>query len=343
MLDQENKSPTTYEYPEDIESSVNQPVYPTTQKLYTKDPESIPLFATTSTAPYVSTNVPRHPYGTSFYSQLWTLSGRAFTNFYRNFYLMPAHFLSAIVMGLLLGAIYWKLGIDLAACQNRLGSMFFMCCLLCFGAMSSLELFITERAIFVRERANGYYRPLAYFVSKTLFDLIPLRIFPPIIMGSIAYFMIGLRHDDIVHFVYFILILTLFNLVSGALCIMIGSIAPSVASGNIIATILILTSSLFSGFLLNKDSIPAYLNWIKYTSFWNYAFESLCINEFYGVTVVINPKGMPRYLADGNFWLKELGMDHTRMFYDVIILGAFAIGFMIFSCVLLVGFVKEKR
>jgi ABC-type multidrug transport system permease subunit len=175
--------------------------------------------------------------------------------------------------------------------------------------MSSLELFITERAIFVRERANGYYRPLAYFVSKTLFDLIPLRIIPPILMGSIAYFMIGLRHHDSVsHFFYFILILTLFNLVSGALCIMIGAIAPSVASGNVIATILILTSSLFSGFLLNKDSIPKYLSWIQYTSFWNYAFESMCINEFHGVTVVINPKGMPRYLADGDFWLNELGM-----------------------------------
>jgi len=293
-----------------------------------------------------SRRIVRHPYATSFYSQLSTLSSRAFTNFYRNFYLMPVHYLSAIIMGVLLGCIYYKLDIDLAAVQNRLGSLFFMCCILCFGAMSSLELFITERAIFVRERANGYYRPLAYFISKTLFDLIPLRLVPPVLMGSIAYFMIDLRRDtpsDLVHFGYFILILTIFNLASGALCIAVGSIAPSVASGNIIATISILTSSLFSGFVLNKGSIPYYLSWIKYLSFWNYTFEALCINELKGVTVIINPKGLPRYLADGEFWLRELVMDSANFYYDIIILSGFAVGFLILSCLLMMCFVREKR
>jgi hypothetical protein len=51
-----------------------------------------------------------------------------------------------------------------------------MCSLLCFAAMSSLELFITEREVFVRERANGYYRGLSYYFAKILFDVIPLRV-----------------------------------------------------------------------------------------------------------------------------------------------------------------------
>jgi hypothetical protein len=68
------------------------------------------------------------------------------------------------------------LGVNIAGCQSRIGSIFFMCSLLCFAAMSSLELFITEREVFVRERANGYYRGLSYYFAKILFDVIPLRV-----------------------------------------------------------------------------------------------------------------------------------------------------------------------
>jgi hypothetical protein len=47
--------------------------------------------------------------------------------------------------------------------------------------------------------------------------VIPLRIIPPIIMGSIAYYMIGLRNTSITHFLWFILILVLFNIVAGSM------------------------------------------------------------------------------------------------------------------------------
>jgi len=45
------------------------------------------------------------PYATSFLSQFVTLSKRNFYNFIRNYYLMPAHFGAAIILGLLLGGV----------------------------------------------------------------------------------------------------------------------------------------------------------------------------------------------------------------------------------------------
>ena len=167
----------------------------------------------------------RLPFATSFLSQFLVLSKRAFFNFVRNFYLMPAHFGSAVILGLLLGGIYWQLGINLAASQNRVGVIFFLCSVLAFSAMSSLELFVSERTLYTREKANGYYRPMSYFFSKIAFDIIPLRVAPPLIMGSICYYMIGLR-GNWNHFFWFLLILTLFNVVAGSLCLVIASIAP---------------------------------------------------------------------------------------------------------------------
>jgi hypothetical protein len=93
------------------------------------------------------------PYATSFYSQLLTLMKRSSKNFVRNIFLMPVHYIASIVAGIGLGLVsllvieidnvfkvYFQLSNDIAANQNRLGTIFFMCSLLCFGAMSSLEI-----------------------------------------------------------------------------------------------------------------------------------------------------------------------------------------------------------
>jgi ABC-type multidrug transport system permease subunit len=162
-------------------------------------------------------------------------------------------------------------------------------------------------------------------------------------MGSISYYMIGLRSTNISHFLYFLLILILFNIVAGSACICIAAIAPNVASANVITIMVILISSLFGGFLINRKIIPIYLQWMQYISFWNYPFEALMINEFFGAEILIDPEGMRAYPGTGIFILNNLGMSPNRFFIDIIITSLFAIFFLILSAVLLNFFVKEKR
>lgn len=287
------------------------------------------------------------PYATSFYSQLWTLSKRATANFIRNFYLMPAHFGAAIILGLLLGFIYWQQSNNLKAVQNRLGCLFFMCSLLSFMAMSSLELFIAERSVYVAERGNGYYTSSAYFFSKVLLDIVPLRILPAIFMGSIAYWMIDLRHGAS-HFCYFLLVLTLFNIASGAQCIAIGSVAPSVAAANITTIVVILSSSLFGGFLLSKLAIPPWISWFQWLSLYNYALEALAVNELYDWPILVDPVNVgnvkfPAIKARGQFILQQFGLDRSRFYIDISALAAYSVFFLFLSLVLLSYCVREKR
>lgn len=282
------------------------------------------------------------PYATSFLDQFYYLSRRAFSNFIRNFFLMPAHYGSAIILGLVLGGLYWKLGINLQASQNRVGVLFFMCTVLAFGAMSSLELFISERVIYIRERANGYYRPMAYFFSKILFDILPLRIVPPLLMGSIAYFMIGLRSSPL-SFFYFLTIIVLFNIVAGALCLIIASVAPSVAAANVIAIGCILVATLFAGFLVNRDSLPPWLSWVFYSSFFAYAFEALLINELTRMPIIIDAQGVKPYPGSGDFILRLFGMDVDRFYLDIVVLFCFGFIFIVIAGILIKYFVKEKR
>ena len=48
-----------------------------------------------------------------------------------------------------------------------------------------MDSFFQERPLFLRQRASGMYRTTAYVIAKTLGDVIPMRVFPPLIMGKL--------------------------------------------------------------------------------------------------------------------------------------------------------------
>lgn len=132
-----------------------------------------------------------------------------------------------------------------------MGLFFFYEALLGFMCLTSLQVFSTERILFIRERANGYYSPATYFLAKVLFDIIPLRVVPPLMMGLISYYMVGLV-EGVNEFLKFLLVLVLFNLTAAALCLAIGVVFKNVSMANLLSVLVMLFSMLFAGLLLNK-------------------------------------------------------------------------------------------
>jgi ATP-binding cassette subfamily G (WHITE) protein 2 len=45
----------------------------------------------------------------------------------------------------------------------------------------------------------GYYYTSAYFMSKLLCDMIPVRVIPTIIFATVVYFMVGFQVLDALH------------------------------------------------------------------------------------------------------------------------------------------------
>jgi ABC-type multidrug transport system permease subunit len=101
-----------------------------------------------------------------WFTQFRILADRTFKNLYRNPMLMFAHYTIAVVLALLCGGLFYKVENTIAGFQNRMGLFFFFEALLGFMCLTSLQVFSTERILFVRERANGYYSPVTYFLSK---------------------------------------------------------------------------------------------------------------------------------------------------------------------------------
>ncbi|KAG1759716.1 hypothetical protein EDD22DRAFT_904851 [Suillus occidentalis] len=277
----------------------------------------------------------------SWGTQFTILSGRAFKNLYRDPALLAAHYLSSVVLALICGLFFHNVSDDIAGFQNRLGIFFFTLALFGFSCLSSLGLFANERVLFMRERANGYYSTFTYFSSKVLFDILPLRLVPPIVFGGIVYGLVGLV-PTVPAFWKFMLTLVLFNLTTASVILLLSITFASSSVGE-------LSCLLFTGLLINRETVTPALQWLHTVSFFHAAFEALAVNELrylqlkeikYGVRVRQLRWVMVTYtvincalkFSSQSFWWPNISL-----------LGIFFVVFTTASFFMLHFFVKERR
>ncbi|KAL0081558.1 putative ABC transporter [Phycomyces blakesleeanus] len=274
-------------------------------------------------------------------TQFRILADRTFKNLYRNPMLMFAHYAISVALALICGGLFYRVSNTIAGFQNRMGLFFFYEALLGFMCLTSLQVFSSERILFVRERANGYYSPGTYFLSKVLFDIIPLRVVPPLMMGLISYYMVGLV-EGTANFFKFLLVLVLFNLTAAAACLVIGIVFKNGSMANLLSCMVMLFSMLFAGLLLNKDSMSPYFGWLKHLSFFNYGLEALLVNEMLYLQLIEERYGL-NIDVPGATILSTFGFNAKNYWPDVIKLGVMFMSLIVFAFVWLVFFVKERR
>ncbi|KAK0655661.1 hypothetical protein B0T16DRAFT_15839 [Cercophora newfieldiana] len=273
--------------------------------------------------------------------QFVILSQRTWRNLYRNPMLMLTHYAIAILLAVFAGYLFYGLTIDIAGFQNRLGLFFFVLALFGFSTLTSLGVFSQERLLFVRERANGYYHPVTYFAAKVLFDIVPLRIIPPMLLGSIVYPMTGL-YPDAGKFFIFMLVLVLFNFAAAGVCLFIGIVCKDGSVANLIGSLVMLFSLLFAGLLLNHNAIPAAAIWLQWLSIFHYGFEALIVNEVTPLTLIDHKIGVD-ITVPGAAILSAFGFDNQAMWPDIINLGVFGVAFIILAYGAMHILLVEKR
>ncbi|THG96392.1 hypothetical protein EW026_g5435 [Hermanssonia centrifuga] len=278
----------------------------------------------------------------SWGTQFRILSGRAFKNLYRDPALLTAHYISAVVVGGICGILFYQSGFDISGVQNRLGLFFFTLALFGFSCLSSLGLFANERILFMRERANGYYSTFTYFSAKVFFDVLPLRVVPPLVFGAIVYSLVGLV-PEVAIFWKFIFALVMFNLTTASIILLLSIAFANTNLAALVGTFIMLFNLLFAGLLVNRDALHPSLQWLYYVSFFHAAYEGLCVNELrylqlkehkYGVDIEIPVASVLSMfgLRAQSYWWPDMGL-----------LCIFFGSFTVISFLTLHFYVKEKR
>uniref|UniRef100_A0A8C1HFM6 ATP-binding cassette, sub-family G (WHITE), member 2c n=1 Tax=Cyprinus carpio carpio TaxID=630221 RepID=A0A8C1HFM6_CYPCA len=202
-------------------------------------------------------------YATPFYYQLMLVSGRTIRNILRNPQTSYAQLFLNIFFGILVGLIYYQIPHTLPeALQNRTGAFFFLVINMVFGNLSAVELFISERVLFIHENSSGFYRTSVYFLSKVFADLLPNRILPVFIFSAIPYFMMGLKPDVEVFFLYCVT-LSMVSLSAVSLAFLVSASVGSFAMANILIALPYVVMMVFGGFLVNLNSMLSWMSWLN--------------------------------------------------------------------------------
>ncbi|KAJ4939799.1 hypothetical protein JOQ06_029235, partial [Pogonophryne albipinna] len=221
-------------------------------------------------------------YKTGFFTQFRWVLKRTFQNLVLNPQTSFAQIAVSLLLALIVGVIFFGVKNDASGLQNRTGALYFMTIDQCFSSLSSAELFIAERKLFIHEYISGYYRVSVYFLCKMLSDFITLRTIPAILYGCVSYFMIGLK-PTLAAFFIFVFSMTMVAYTATAMALAISADQTVVAIANIFMTITCMVMMIFAGFLVNLPSIASWFAWLKYFSIPRYGLAALQINEFTGL------------------------------------------------------------
>ncbi|KAM9335198.1 broad substrate specificity ATP-binding cassette transporter ABCG2-like [Symphorus nematophorus] len=227
-------------------------------------------------------------YNTGFLTQFKWVLKRTFRNLMLNPQTSIAQVAVTLFLAVVVGAIFFDVKQDESGIQNRFGALFFIVVNQCFSSLSSAELFISERKLFIHEYISGYYRLSVYFLSKILSDIITLRTIPAIVFTCVAYFMIGLKPTAEAFFL-FMFSVTLVAYTATSMALAISADQTVVAIANIFMTIACVFMMIFAGLLVNLPSIVFWLAWLKYLSIPRYGLAALQANEFTGLSFTQEP------------------------------------------------------
>jgi ATP-binding cassette subfamily G (WHITE) protein 2 len=280
-------------------------------------------------------------YPTNFLWQLFVVIVRSTLNILRNPQLTVIQFIINIIFALIVGFLYLQLDTGPNGYQNRIGAIFFIIMNQIFGNMNAVELFISQKPLFIHENASGFYRVSVYFLAKIICDIIPLRFIPLCFFCVIAYFMIGFQIQADKFFIFF-MTMFLTSLASSSIAFFFSALVPLSAIASLLIAMCYVFQMLFGGFLITLESLPVWLQWLQYFSIFRYSVEALAVNEISGLTFNVTINNVTTQEVAGESLLEVQGFDPNWLYYDWLGLFGFILIFTAFTYVVMRLLKKEK-
>mmetsp|Transcript_121378 Transcript_121378/g.348777 ORF Transcript_121378/g.348777 Transcript_121378/m.348777 type:complete len:628 (+) Transcript_121378:79-1962(+) len=232
--------------------------------------------------------LPTIPQRKGFCTELAALALREVKNTLRDKATLGARFGSTIFLTLIYGLVFFQIGNedmekgvlvtrDGYDGQSHAGALTMVGVSGMFGAAQPLLLtFASERPVFIREHSSNMYGPIPYFISKTAVEL-PLVGLQTLLMWVIAYFLMGMNGNFIVHFFGTCLI----SLASASTALLAASSVSDAKQAMEVAPGLFVPQILFAGFFIKMESIPVFARWLQYICSLKWGMNILLWNEFF--------------------------------------------------------------
>ncbi|KAK6747009.1 hypothetical protein RB195_000323 [Necator americanus] len=269
------------------------------------------------------TEVPHGRRRLDFFTQVAALLHRYSLDNMRNPSLARAKLLQKFVMGLFIGLLYLRTPLTFVGIGNINGALFYIVAELTYSTLFGILTCLPgDYPLVVREYHDGIYYIFSYYLARIL-SYVPLFSLDGLLMLYVCYWMVGFS-SSVIQVVFATVIAFLIEQSSSAFGVMLSCISPSYPVAVSLAGPLLTLLSLTGGFYANVGSLPPYVAWIQYLSWFRYGFEALAINQWNNVNN-----------ANSTFWndqirddvLSRFSFKADRFALDQLLMVAFILAF----------------
>ncbi|XP_017120241.1 protein white [Drosophila elegans] len=220
-----------------------------------------------------------YTYKATWFMQFRAVLWRSWLSVLKEPLLVKVRLIQTTMVAILIGLIFLGQQLTQVGVMNINGAIFLFLTNMTFqNVFATINVFTSELPVFMREARSRLYRCDTYFLGKTIAEL-PLFLTVPLVFTAIAYPMIGLR-AGVMHFFNCLALVTLVANVSTSFGYLISCASSSTSMALSVGPPVIIPFLLFGGFFLNSGSVPVYLKWLSYLSWFRYANEGLLINQW---------------------------------------------------------------
>lgn len=217
-------------------------------------------------------------YPTSQFHQFWVVLKRTLLFSYRDWTLMYLRLFAHLLVGFLIGALYYDIGNDGAKVLSNLGFLFFNMLFLMYTSMTITILsFPLEMPVLLKENFNRWYSLKSYYLAISVADL-PFQAIFCVVYVTIVYYFTS-QPWELMRFSMFLGACLMIAFVAQSVGLVVGA-AMNVQNGVFLAPVMSVPFLLFSGFFVSFDAIPVYLRWITYLSYIRYGFEGTALATY---------------------------------------------------------------
>ncbi|XP_042225060.1 protein scarlet-like [Homarus americanus] len=265
----------------------------------------------------------------NWWIQLYWLTWRSLLDSYRNPDVHAIRILQKIIMALLIGVCYTNVTLNQAGVQDIEGVLFIFITENTFPSVYAvLNIFPQELPLFLREYKNGIYRCDIYYISKML-SMAPGFIMDPVIFVTICYWIVGLQHQAYQFFMTVLILIFTTNTAS-ACGAMFSALFDSLPYSMVILIPFDMMLLISGGLFINLSTMPWYIGWVKYLSWFMYSNEALTITQWKGVQEIEcdTAPGVP-CLTTGDEVINKFSFSNWHLPFDLSLMALLYLGFHI--------------
>ncbi|EIE18006.1 putative pleiotropic drug resistance protein 3 [Coccomyxa subellipsoidea C-169] len=280
----------------------------------------------------------------SLLSQFRLLLLKNFTVYWRTPEYNAVRMLSTTLLGLLFGSIYWHIGgrrDNAQTIQNIIGALVVSAMFIGTSNASTVQPVVdTERTVFYRERAAGYYSEYPFAAAQAIVEL-PYLLVQSILFSVTTYFMVyfEINAGKFFWYVLFIFLTLAFFTFYGMMTV---SLVPNIQVASIVSSTFYAMFFLFAGFIVPQSQMPPWWSWYSYLNPLSYSIQGLLGSQLGDVTdeyIVYNGErqSVAQYLKTA------YNIDRSFIGWDVLILVGFTAIFAVITMGSLRLFNFQKR